>query len=127
MYVYYRIIVVFGEPFLRVTLRISCVRCVRLIGEYICAGIKICITIKCSVWYVFRGLWNVPYISGCYLINGTVLRNAEMRPDYSYRNLDYDMAFCEDMRKKVMKFRLAGEGREGEVAGVFRKLPDTHF
>lgn len=46
----------------------------------------------------------MPYISSCYLINGTVLSNAELKPDYAHRGLDYDMAFCADMRTKVIFF-----------------------
>ncbi|XP_065219418.1 procollagen-lysine,2-oxoglutarate 5-dioxygenase-like [Planococcus citri] len=47
-----------------------------------------------------RGLWNVPYISSCYLINATILNSELLRPQYSYRDLDYDMAFCAQMRIK---------------------------
>ncbi|XP_067005007.1 procollagen-lysine,2-oxoglutarate 5-dioxygenase isoform X2 [Anabrus simplex] len=47
-----------------------------------------------------RGLWNVPYIRACYLINGTVINNPETRPSYDYDRLDPDMAFCANMRKK---------------------------
>ncbi|EEB15965.1 Procollagen-lysine,2-oxoglutarate 5-dioxygenase 3 precursor, putative [Pediculus humanus corporis] len=47
-----------------------------------------------------RGLWNVPYISGCYLINGTVIRNDETKPSYVEGALDPDMAFCHHMREK---------------------------
>lgn len=51
--------------------------------------------------YCFRGLWNVPYISSCYLINGTLIQNSEFKPNYIRENLDPDMAFCSYMRDKV--------------------------
>lgn len=47
-----------------------------------------------------KGLWNVPYISSCYLINATVLRNPDLKPVYIDEDLDFDMSFCSDMRKK---------------------------
>nr|CAD7453420.1 unnamed protein product [Timema tahoe] len=45
-------------------------------------------------------VWNVPYVSGCYLINGSVIANTETRPSYAFDNLDPDMAFCSNMREK---------------------------
>ncbi len=51
--------------------------------------------------FFFRGLWNVPYVSSCYLINATVLQNSKLAPSYRHPNLDFDMAFCNDMRSKV--------------------------
>ncbi|XP_021914399.1 procollagen-lysine,2-oxoglutarate 5-dioxygenase 1 isoform X2 [Zootermopsis nevadensis] len=47
-----------------------------------------------------RGVWNVPYVSACYLINGTLIRQPETKPSYSYYQLDADMAFCSNMRSK---------------------------
>ncbi|GFG29485.1 hypothetical protein Cfor_05047, partial [Coptotermes formosanus] len=47
-----------------------------------------------------RGVWNVPYVSGCYLINGTLIRQPETKPSYVYNDLDADMAFCTNMREK---------------------------
>lgn len=48
--------------------------------------------------YHFRGLWNVPYITSCYLINVTIISNAETRPvftlDTSRDDLDPDMVFA---------------------------------
>nr|CAD7196665.1 unnamed protein product [Timema douglasi] len=46
------------------------------------------------------GVWNVPYVSGCYLINGSVIANTETRPSYAFDSLDPDMAFCSNMREK---------------------------
>lgn len=44
-----------------------------------------------------RGLWNVPYINNCYLINVTIISNTETRPKYKHADideLDPDMAFA---------------------------------
>ncbi|XP_034933747.1 procollagen-lysine,2-oxoglutarate 5-dioxygenase isoform X1 [Chelonus insularis] len=41
-----------------------------------------------------RGLWNVPYINNCYLINVTIIDNPATRPLYNYEDLDPDMAFA---------------------------------
>ncbi|XP_063988127.1 procollagen-lysine,2-oxoglutarate 5-dioxygenase [Diachasmimorpha longicaudata] len=41
-----------------------------------------------------RGLWNVPYITNCYLINVTLLSNPETRPVYTIEEIEPDMAFA---------------------------------
>lgn len=41
-----------------------------------------------------RGLWNVPYIANCYLINVTLINNPETRPVYDLEDLEPDMAFA---------------------------------
>ncbi|KAG8231868.1 hypothetical protein J437_LFUL011773 [Ladona fulva] len=47
-----------------------------------------------------RGVWNVPYITACYLVNATIIRKEETRPSYIRNLLDADMAFCNNMRDK---------------------------
>ncbi len=47
-----------------------------------------------------RGLWNVPYISSCYLISGTLIQEEKTRPSYSSSTLDPDMAFSKSLRDK---------------------------
>lgn len=54
---------------------------------------------------ISSGVWNVPYVSGCYLIRGTLIRQPETKPSYTYNQLDADMAFCANMREKVSKHR----------------------
>ncbi|XP_033224283.1 procollagen-lysine,2-oxoglutarate 5-dioxygenase isoform X1 [Belonocnema kinseyi] len=49
-----------------------------------------------------RGLWNVPFISSCYLINSTIIRNKETRPSYSEGDLDPDMAFASANRERLI-------------------------
>jgi len=51
---------------------------------------------------VYRGVWNVPYINACYLVQGSILANEDTRPTYtSSRGIDPDMAFCEALRHDV--------------------------
>ncbi|UYV68696.1 PLOD1 [Cordylochernes scorpioides] len=49
-----------------------------------------------------RGVWNVPYISMVYLINGTLLRDmdSENLPSFISGMMDPDMAFCKNLRDK---------------------------
>ncbi|XP_076756253.1 procollagen lysyl hydroxylase isoform X2 [Xylocopa sonorina] len=47
-----------------------------------------------------RGLWNVPFISSCYLINATLISNEKTRPSYSEGDLDTDMAFAYANRER---------------------------
>jgi procollagen-lysine,2-oxoglutarate 5-dioxygenase len=46
------------------------------------------------------GLWNVPYLSSCYLVSSKILRGAGTQPDYLHPSLDPDMAFALSLRKK---------------------------
>jgi procollagen-lysine,2-oxoglutarate 5-dioxygenase len=46
-----------------------------------------------------RGLWNVPFISSCYLIRGDVILDKQTRPNYVRNLLDPDMALCENLRR----------------------------
>ncbi|XP_043260024.1 procollagen-lysine,2-oxoglutarate 5-dioxygenase isoform X1 [Colletes gigas] len=48
----------------------------------------------------WRGLWNVPFISNCYLINATLISNKETRPSYVEWDLDTDMAFAHANRER---------------------------
>ncbi|XP_017885394.2 procollagen-lysine,2-oxoglutarate 5-dioxygenase, partial [Ceratina calcarata] len=49
-----------------------------------------------------RGLWNVPFISSCYLINATLLGNPKTRPSYVEDDLDTDMAFAYTNRERAI-------------------------
>jgi hypothetical protein len=42
-----------------------------------------------------RGLWNVPYVSSCYLVTGTLLTRENL---YTRDSLDPDMAFAANVR-----------------------------
>ncbi|XP_024936898.1 procollagen-lysine,2-oxoglutarate 5-dioxygenase 1 isoform X1 [Cephus cinctus] len=47
-----------------------------------------------------RGLWNVPFVSNCYLINATLINNKATRPVYAFGDLDTDMAFAQANRER---------------------------
>ncbi|XP_016839853.1 procollagen-lysine,2-oxoglutarate 5-dioxygenase isoform X1 [Nasonia vitripennis] len=47
-----------------------------------------------------RGLWNVPFVSSCYLINATLLENEATRPSYAEADLDAEMAFAYANRRR---------------------------
>ena len=47
-----------------------------------------------------RGLWDVPYISSCYLISGSVIHNEDTRPSYVNKMMDPDMAYTSNLRSK---------------------------
>lgn len=48
----------------------------------------------------FRGLWNVPFVSNCYLINATIIANKATRPSYEDGDLDTEMAFAHGNRQR---------------------------
>ncbi|KAL0119879.1 hypothetical protein PUN28_007957 [Cardiocondyla obscurior] len=47
-----------------------------------------------------RGLWNVPFVSNCYLINATIIANKATRPSYEDGDLDTEMAFAHGNRQR---------------------------
>ncbi|KAI4501099.1 hypothetical protein M0802_003902 [Mischocyttarus mexicanus] len=49
-----------------------------------------------------EGLWNVPFISNCYLINATILKNKETYPSYLVDDLDPDMSFAYVNRERYI-------------------------
>ncbi|XP_059089134.1 multifunctional procollagen lysine hydroxylase and glycosyltransferase LH3-like isoform X4 [Tigriopus californicus] len=51
-----------------------------------------------------RGLWNVPFISSCYLIQGALIENKYTRPTFINKLMDPDMAFCQSLREKDIFF-----------------------
>lgn len=53
-------------------------------------------------FYHFSGLWNVPFISSCYLVKKEIFSQITYADD----ELDADMAFCKAMRKQVLTFLL---------------------
>ena len=53
----------------------------------------------CTVLFTCRGLWNVPYVMGAYLVKAEVL--PRIVGAYSHATLDPDMAFCSVLRNKV--------------------------
>ncbi|XP_062821572.1 procollagen-lysine,2-oxoglutarate 5-dioxygenase 1 [Anolis carolinensis] len=48
-----------------------------------------------------KGLWNVPYISSVYLVQGGLLRSRFSNPKpFHHGKLDADMAFCHNLREQ---------------------------
>ncbi|GLV38762.1 procollagen lysyl hydroxylase [Carabus blaptoides fortunei] len=46
-----------------------------------------------------RGLWNVPFISNCYVINATILRQYDRKKlGHVFNNFDADMSLCTNIR-----------------------------
>lgn len=50
---------------------------------------------------IYRGLWNVPYINNCYLINSSIISNPKTRPLYIAEDeVDSDIAFSMTNRQR---------------------------
>lgn len=50
----------------------------------------------------YRGTWNVPFITNCYLMKISVFRTSMAKPvTYSKEEVDPDMAFCASLREVV--------------------------
>ena len=65
-----------------------------------------------------RGLWNVPFISLVYLIQGKMIKNEETRPDFVHRLLDADMAFCQNLREKDVHFYVSNRVDFGHLVNA---------
>ena len=50
-------------------------------------------------FFFYSGIWNVPYMTGVYLVQAHVLPT--VRNGYDSDSLDPDMAFCKTLREKV--------------------------
>lgn len=66
-----------------------------------CIQIALSFPITKSLSVRRRGIWNVPYLTGVYVIQRAVLINPETRPNYIHKLLDADMAMAANMREKV--------------------------
>jgi hypothetical protein len=54
---------------------------------------------SCSRSIRNRGLWKVPHVSNCYLIQGAIMNNPNTRPSYAKMNgLASDASFSANMR-----------------------------
>ncbi|XP_066581047.1 procollagen-lysine,2-oxoglutarate 5-dioxygenase [Prorops nasuta] len=49
-----------------------------------------------------RGLWNVPFVSSCYLVNATLIKNKETRPSYMEDDFDPEMSFAHANRERYI-------------------------
>ncbi|CAB0034687.1 unnamed protein product [Trichogramma brassicae] len=57
-------------------------------------------TSSCQNFLRTEGLWNVPFISNCYLVNATLLAHEDTRPVYEDPELDPDMSFASAYRRR---------------------------
>lgn len=73
-----------------------------------------------------RGLWNVPYISSCYLIAGSMIQNAKTRPTYSHPTLDPDMAFAKNIRDNKIFLHVTNRVNFGHLINN-ENFSVTHF
>lgn len=75
----------------------------------------------------FRGLWNVPFVSNCYLINATVLNNESTRPFYGDpdgdldADVDAEMAFAQKNRREGVFMYVSNRLNFGHLVN-----PDTY-
>ena len=73
------------------------------------------------------GLWNVPFISAVYLIQGKLIQNPETRPNFVYGNLDADMAFCKNLRDNGIFFYVSNRLNFGHLVNADDfKIDHTH-
>jgi len=73
-----------------------------------------------------RGLWNVPFLSSCYLISGTVIHNPDTRPSYVHKLLDPDMAFAANIRSKDIFLHVTNRLNFGHMVNN-EDFPTTHL
>ncbi|XP_051170331.1 procollagen-lysine,2-oxoglutarate 5-dioxygenase isoform X2 [Leptopilina boulardi] len=84
-----------------------------------------------------RGLWNVPFINSCYLINSTIISNKKTRPSYHHtlkhtkEELDPDMAFALNNRLNDVFMYISNRLDFGhlinpETFNILRTNPDMY-
>ncbi|XP_045509441.1 procollagen-lysine,2-oxoglutarate 5-dioxygenase isoform X2 [Colias croceus] len=57
-----------------------------------------------------RGIWNVPFITNCYLLNMELFRKPAYKGvTYSKEGVDADMAFCESLRNLGIMMHVSNE------------------
>ena len=67
-----------------------------------------------------RGVWNVPYISSIYLINGEFIHKSspESRPNLLHADLDPDMALCRNLRDAGVFFYITNRAEWGHLVNA---------
>ncbi|XP_012531595.1 procollagen-lysine,2-oxoglutarate 5-dioxygenase isoform X1 [Monomorium pharaonis] len=68
-----------------------------------------------------RGLWNVPFVSNCYLINATIIASKGTRPSYEDGDLDTEMAFAHGNRQRGLFMYVSNRLEFGHLVD-----PDTY-
>lgn len=61
------------------------------------------------------GVWNVPYISGAYLIKGSLIQDEDRHPSFIHRLLDADMSFCANLREANVFFYVSNRVSFGHL------------
>ena len=64
------------------------------------------------------GIWNVPYISSAYLINSSVLRNPDTRPNYVHGFDDAEVAFATNNRNRGLYMFVTNEFEAGHLVNT---------
>ncbi|GCC32716.1 hypothetical protein chiPu_0011180 [Chiloscyllium punctatum] len=65
------------------------------------------------------GLWNVPYISSVYLMQGTLLQSVLTEKDlYHAGSLDTDMSFCHNIREQGIFMYITNRHEFGRILSV---------
>lgn len=78
------------------------------------------------------GVWNVPFITNCYLINILLFRSkSEEAISYLREDMDPDMAFCAALRKRGIMMHVSNEQDFGHLVNpdnfdLSRKHPDIY-
>ncbi|KAL6433068.1 hypothetical protein ACFW04_006388 [Cataglyphis niger] len=68
-----------------------------------------------------RGLWNVPFVCNCYLINATIIANKATRPSYEDASQDTEIAFAQGNRRRGLFMYLNNRFDFGHLVN-----PDTY-
>lgn len=53
-----------------------------------------------------KGIWNVPYITNCYLIKTSIIKDYKLKTIYSLKSLDHDMAVCTNLRNSDIHMKI---------------------
>ncbi|XP_073953493.1 procollagen lysyl hydroxylase isoform X2 [Choristoneura fumiferana] len=84
------------------------------------------------VYHIIRGVWNVPFITNCYLLNIAPFRT-ESAKDISFfkEDIDPDMAFCASMRDHGIFMHVSNELDFGHLVNpesydISRTHPDVY-
>ncbi|RVE46862.1 hypothetical protein evm_008507 [Chilo suppressalis] len=84
------------------------------------------------VYQAVRGVWNVPFITNCYLMKMSLFRNTEAKSvTYSSEDVDADMAFCSNLRQLGIFMHVSNEMDFGHLVNpenydVSRTNPDVY-
>ncbi|XP_075991583.1 procollagen lysyl hydroxylase isoform X2 [Anticarsia gemmatalis] len=74
------------------------------------------------VYQAVKGIWNVPFITNCYIINTAVLRTSSAKSvTYTKDGLDPDMAFCSTLRELGIHMHVSNEMDFGHLVN-----PETY-